>query len=243
VLVTLPDRRACAVRAVLCPPLAGLTSTDMGSDAVGCAYGPRLGLAMDLETTTALLDDLRDPGNGEVWGLFDARYRPVLIAFGRRFGLTRDDAADAAQETLLRFVQSYRAGKYERARGRLSSWVIGIARNCIIDQIRSRAARREQDGASALAELPEQDQLARVWEDECQRHILQEALRRLRGETRIDAQTLRAFESLALRELEPAEVARQLDMSLNEVYLAKHRCLKRLRPIVTTLASAYATDR
>ena len=101
-------------------------------------------------TTTALLDDLADPANEAVWHDFDARYRPVLVGFGRRLGLGAEDAADAAQDALARFVRSYREGRYDRGRGRLSSWIIGIARNCIVDQMRTRAARHEERGISAM---------------------------------------------------------------------------------------------
>jgi RNA polymerase sigma-70 factor (ECF subfamily) len=193
-------------------------------------------------TTTALLDDLADPANQAIWQEFDARYRPILIGFGLRLGLDPTDAADAAQEALGRFVRSYRAGKYERGRGRLSSWIIGIARNCILDTQRARAARREQHSMSAVEDLPGPDRLAEIWTAERDREILRRAIAALRGETRFDARTVGAFEELAFRQQPPAEVAEQLGMSMNDVYLAKHRCLKRLRTLVTELSSAFEQD-
>ena len=198
---------------------------------------------MYARTTTALLQDLRDPANEAVWRGFDARYRPVLVALARRFGLGNEDAADTAQEALVQFVRSYRAGNYERGRGRLSSWIMGIARNCIIDQQRARAARREQRGISALAELPGDDCWAEIWDAECDREVLRQAVQVLHTETRIDAETIRAFELLAFHQLAPSQAAAELGMTLNEVYLAKHRCLKRLRRIVATLQAAGEGDR
>ena len=197
---------------------------------------------MDTRTTTTLLGELREPANEAVWQAFDARYRPVLVALARRLGLGEEDAADAAQEALVRFVRSYRAGKYDRGRGRLSSWIIGIARNCIIDQQRARAKRRKERGLSALTKLPDHNHLTKIWDAECDREILRRAFRSLRDETRIDTHTIRAFELLAVGQRAPSEVAAELDMTMNDVYLAKHRCLKRLRPIVTALKAAYETD-
>jgi peptide/nickel transport system substrate-binding protein len=52
---------------------------------------------MRTRTTTALLDELRDPANEAVWREFDARYRSVLIGFACRLGLEQTDAADAAE--------------------------------------------------------------------------------------------------------------------------------------------------
>ena len=193
-------------------------------------------------TTTALLDDLIDPANEAVWHAFDGRYRPILVAFGRRLGLSDEDAADAAQETLARFVKSYRAGKYDRLRGRLHSWLIGIARHCILDLQQKRASRREQRGMSAIVELPGEDPLAAIWQVECEREILQQAVESLRSETRIDERTIKAFKRIAFDHKTPAEVAEELGMTANDVYLAKHRCLKRVRIKIAELHAAYEIE-
>ncbi|MHC4947292.1 MAG: RNA polymerase sigma factor [Planctomycetota bacterium] len=194
-------------------------------------------------TTTALLDDLIDPANEAVWEEFDARYRPVLVAFARRIGLAPEDAADAAQEALARFVKSYREGRYDRTRGRLHSWLFGIARHCVLDIREARAARREGRGLSAVADLPEEGALSRLWDDACDREILQKAVDLLPERTKTDPQTIRAFELLAFEQRPPADVAETLGVSLNDVYLAKHRCLRRLRSIVAELSAAYEVER
>lgn len=191
-------------------------------------------------TTTALLDELARPGNEAVWREFDARFRPVLVGFGRRLGLGAEDAADAAQDALARFVKAYRAGQYERGRGRLSSWLLGIARNCILDSLR-HGRRCARDG-SRLADIPGDDELDRIWRTEGERAILARAVAALHDETATDPKTIRAFELLAFQQLAPAQVAEDLAMTMNDVYLAKHRCLKRLRAIVGELTTAYEAD-
>jgi RNA polymerase sigma factor (sigma-70 family) len=193
-------------------------------------------------TTTALLDDLADPANDEVWRQIDSRYRPVLTAFAAQLGLSDDDAADAAQETLHRFLTAFRAGRYERGRGRLSSWIIGIARNCVAERKRQTARRREQHGMSAIGEIPGEERQSQMWEAACQREILRRAVEALSAETRFDDRTIEAFELIAFRQLSAAEVAQRLDMTMNDVYLAKHRCLKRLRELVERITVAFETD-
>lgn len=190
-------------------------------------------------TTTALLEGLLDPADEEIWRAFDDRYRPVLIAFARRLGLSPEDAADAAQETLTRFVKSYRGGKYDRGRGRLHSWITGIARNCISDLRQRKARGGRERGLSAIDDLPDQATLTRMWDEQCQQEILRQGLDELRRETKTGAGTIRAFELMAFEGLRPAEVAKILSISLNDVYLAKHRCLKRLRSIVHSLEHLY----
>ena len=121
----------------------------------------------------------------------------------------------------------------------MSSWLLGITHHCILAQHRRQVARREQRGLSAVEDLPDQDDLERVWQTECDRAVLVQALHALREHSRLDDQTIRAFELLSVYRLAPAEVAEQLELSTAEVYVAKHRCLKRLRPIVQQLDEAY----
>lgn len=189
-------------------------------------------------TTTALLEGLHDSADEEVWRAFDQRYRPIIIGFGRRLGLSAEDAADAAQETLAHFVKSYRAGKYDRDRGRLRSWIIGIARHCILDMQHRRAAA-PQRGLSAIVDLPDESALTAMWDQECRQEILRRGLTELRRQTRTGPDTIRAFEMLAFDGLRPAEVALRLSMSRNDVYLAKHRCLSRLREILDQIQCVY----
>ena len=78
-------------------------------------------------TSTSLLVGLRDLRNEQVWQDFSNRYSPVLVNFGRRLGLSEQDAEDAAQETLISFSNGYRDGLYDPAKGRPANLA---ARNC-----------------------------------------------------------------------------------------------------------------
>lgn len=190
-------------------------------------------------TTTALLEGLTDVANTTAWREFDERYRPILMGFARRMGLEDADAADMAQEALLRFLQAYREGQYDRSRGRLRSWLTGIARNCLRDMRRRADRRRERRGLSAIETLPSDDKMDAAWDVECERAVLRRGLDELRTTTSTDERTIQAFERLMLDNRAPADVAREMSITLNDVYLAKHRCLKRLREIVRRLEHAY----
>ncbi len=189
-------------------------------------------------TTTQLIKDLRDPGNGTAWGGFDARYRPVLIAFARRIGFSTDDASELAQQTLSEFARAYLAGKYNREQGRLSSWLLGIARNVGLSMRRKRGMERE-GGDSRIVEFPEDDVASGIWETERRRAILADAVEQLYATSRADASTLRAFELFALRGVPAEEVAAQCGIGVDSVYLAKNRLTKRLREIVDAITAAY----
>ncbi len=198
--------------------------------------------AMRERTTTLLLEALHDAANEPVWLEFDARYRPILTGFARQLGLQPDDAAEAAQETLTQFVRDYRAGKYDRGKGRLSSWIIAIARNRVLDLLRARAKRREWRGDSALAALPDEQQLSGIWDAEQERLVFAQAMAELREKTRTAPETLRVFELFALQGLPAEAVGRECGLSPAEVYRVKNRVTKRLREIVTRLNAMYAED-
>lgn len=191
------------------------------------------------KTTTALLEDLQDPANQDVWEELDGRYRPILFGFAKRLGLGDEDAADAAQEALGQFVKAYRSGGFDREKGRLRSWLFGIARNCAMDIRQQRINRREQRGVSALGDETDQERMSQVWDLECKRALLARAMVELRKRTSIDEKTIRAFELVAFEQVSPAAAATELGISTNDVYLAKHRCLKRLREILSKLDDLY----
>lgn len=203
---------------------------------VGLVRGIR---GMLTRTTTQILESLRDPSNGEMWRQFDERYRPILIGFARRQGLADDDAADVAQTALTQFAADYREGKYQRERGRLSSWIIGIARNRITDLKRAQVKRRIDRGESALIDVSDDETVQRDWEDSRQRVILERAMHVLRSDTRLDERTIRAFDLCALRQVPPQEAAAQCGMSVAEVYVAKNRAIKKLREIVAQLTQEF----
>ena len=75
-------------------------------------------------TNTSLLAGLRDRSNDACWSEFFGRYQPLLVGFGHKLGLSETDAQDAAQETLMAFVSTYREGGYDRQKGRLRTWLM-----------------------------------------------------------------------------------------------------------------------
>lgn len=212
-----------------------------------------MGDSAGMTTTTELLESLKDAGNAAIWTQFDARYRPVLIGFARHLGLNHEDAADIAQQALLEFIRDYRAGRYERGKGRLSSWLISIARHRTIDLQRSMGRRRAVGGESVIDQLPAHEEtshptlqdpgtLSAIWESERRQAILAAALEHLRKNTKTNEKTLQAFELVAVRGVPPEAVARECGMSVDEVYVAKNRVTKQLRTVVDEMTRAYDED-
>jgi len=190
-------------------------------------------------TSTLFLDGLAEPGQAAAWAAFDRRYRPIIARVAAAAGLSEADAADAAQETLVRFVEEYRAGRYDRERGRLRAWLIALAKSRIAHILRERARRGEWRHASALVDLSDEARMAALWETELRRHLLRLALDDVRRSTRLHERTIQAFELHVLRQVPAAAVGEQLGMSAQEVYVAKGRVTARLRTTLRDLEARY----
>lgn len=198
---------------------------------------------MDIDrTTTQMLDGLADESNQHVWTQFDERYRPILIGFARSLGLSDADAADIAQDAVTRFIIEYREGKYDRSRGRLRSWLIGIVRYRVLELRRKRASRREAHGVSRAEDLPSEHEMTRLWEHQHEQELYRRAVIKLKETSRTDEHTLRAFELLVERQMPPKSVAEELHMSIDDVYRAKSRVAQRLRAIIDELTALYTDD-
>lgn len=194
-------------------------------------------------TTSALLDSLHDPANDAAWSELDGRYRPIVCNLARRAGLADADAADVAQETLAEFFAAYRSGRYDRSRGRLRQYMLGIARRRIADvrRLQAKAAAPLDPGSGTLADGDDAGWEA-AWEAEKRADLLRRAIEELRASDRLGGATLAAFELAGLRHVPAAEVARTLGITEQEVYLAKSRCLQRVRVLVERLQAAYDDD-
>jgi RNA polymerase sigma-70 factor (ECF subfamily) len=187
-------------------------------------------------TSTALLEGLRDPANAAAWEAWVERYRPLVMRYARRVGLGPEDAEDVAQASLLAFSAAYREGRYDRARGRLRTWLYGIA----VNQVRAAQRRRRElvpgdtaaedalfGGLTAPAEQEAQ------WEAEWREAVLRRCLEQVRGE--VEARTFRAFEMVARAGRDPADVGAELGLTRDAVYAAKRRVLRRVRELAPAI--------
>jgi RNA polymerase sigma-70 factor (ECF subfamily) len=191
-------------------------------------------VAMEWRTTSTLLEGLREFGRDDAWSGFVERFRRPIVAFARRLGHSADDAEDIAQETLVVFAQSYRDGRYDRTKGRLSHWLFGIAYRQALKE-RERGARRQAavpvqaQPDSFLSLAPDERAATHVWDREWERSLLDECLSCVRQE--VEPTTYAAFEMTVVHSRPAAEVAEALGVAVTAVYNAKHRVVQRLRDL------------
>ncbi len=138
-------------------------------------------------------------------------------------------------------MRVYREGRYDRSKGRLSSWILSIAHHTALRIARS-SRKNLLPGATILNDTPDEQSLRTIWTDERDRTILSRAISILREESDVDDRTLQAFELVALRGVPAPEAATQAGMTVDQVYVAKSRMTKRLREVVAQLTEAFEED-
>ena len=191
---------------------------------------------MQWETTTILLEQLQASHN-DAWQRFTDRFRTPMVRFARRCGLSEEQAEDATQDTLVRFVEQYRDGEYDRSRGRLGSWLFALMYNSIRSQRRDDARSPKQgprviDRTTFFSALPDETTAKQAWEQDWEHHALSMCLNQLRSE--VSPSHFQIFELTTFREVPAAEVARQLGLTRDAVYQARYRMLKRLEELRVT---------
>lgn len=165
-----------------------------------------------------------------LWQEFVSRYQPMLVSFGRKFGLSEQDAADAAQDTLLAFAVGHRDGKYDRNKGRLRTWLLGIAMNKV-REIRRKGRKEflqvdDGDRTRLIDQIEDDRTTSEVWEEEWRQAVLEACLREVREQ--VEPRTMKAFELFVMEEWPAEKVAQELGVSTNTIFKAKRRVLTRM---------------
>ncbi len=180
-------------------------------------------------TTTILLERLTD-AQDSAWEEFATHFRAPVHRFAVRLGLSDAAAEDVVQSTMLAFVRAYREGRYSRDRGRLSSWLFGIAfreaQRVFRDAPREGQAPAARGRTTFFSGRPDDELARRTWTETWERHVLDRCLEQVRAE--VEPSTYEAFELTAMRGVPADRVATDLGITKNAVFIAKHRVLKRV---------------
>ena len=184
-------------------------------------------------TKPSLLLRVRDADDSASWDEFAEIYGPVIRKYCHRRGLQSTDADDVVQETLLQVSRSIGTFDYDSSRGRFRDWLGTVVRNKITRffESKSRQVSTIDNNPSAQLEASSEDP---EWTANMHARILEVALLRIRVD--FEPLTWDAFERLWCVGCSAPEVARTLGMTIDTVYAAKSRVLRRLREEILLLA-------
>ena len=196
-----------------------------------------------LPTRQSLLSRLRDWQNHDGWREFFDTYWRLIYNVARGSGLADAEAQDVVQNTFIYLARRMPKFRYDPARGSFKSWLRRVTRSRI-SVFRRRAEAKEpllpelsleEDDVNVWESIPDPaaDALDEVWQREWEDNLVKAALRRI--SPKVSAQQLMIFELAALGEVPLPQVARKLEVSLMQVYLARHRVGKLFKAEVTRL--------
>ena len=183
-------------------------------------------------TSLSLLDRLKSAKqDATAWQSLQAIYLPLIRSWLSCLGSLRGEMDDLAQEVLVVVLRELPA--FERRRdGAFRAWL----RQITVNRVRSFCKARQRQPRAGLAHEDEQllaqladpaSDLARQWDREHDRHVLQKLLAMVRPD--FEPTTWQAFTRFALEGLPATRVAQELGISESAVVQAKLRILKRLR--------------
>jgi RNA polymerase sigma factor (sigma-70 family) len=191
-----------------------------------------------METKPSLLVRLRDPLDADAWQTFVALYAPLVYRFLRRRSLQDADAADLTQEVMGEVARDIRSFEYHPERGRFRDWLLLITRRRLI-RFHEHGVRRPVAGlGSAMPEPCDDEQPDQGWNEAFNARVLRVALQRIRPH--FEATSWQAFERVWLEHRPAAEAADELSMSIEAVYMAKSRILRRLQEEVQDIAEDFS---
>ena len=182
-------------------------------------------------TIPSLLIRIRDHADSDAWNQFCDTYGSLIFAYCRKRSLNSVDAGDVAQEVLFRVANGIRRFEYDRRKGRFRDWLSTIVHNEI-----SRWYSKKASSVEMLAEFAGnfQDQNANIWHSHFEEYIYCEALKRSRKY--FEESTWKAFDLVWCGNRQPTDVAETMNRTLEFVYQAKSRVLKRVAMEVDRLA-------
>jgi RNA polymerase sigma-70 factor (ECF subfamily) len=168
----------------------------------------------------------------EAWERLVDLYGPVVYRWCRQSGVRREDAADVVQEVFSSVAAHAANFRRDSPSDSFTAWLATITRNKIRDHFRRRHGQPEARGGTdaqeqflqiaELSELSQPSSRARA-----EGLLSRRALDLVRAE--FENRTWEAFWRTAVAGQRPADVAEDLGISVNAVYKAKSRVLRRLR--------------
>jgi RNA polymerase sigma-70 factor (ECF subfamily) len=184
------------------------------------------------ETSLSLLDRLRNSAESENWNRLFELYAPLLGAWLRKYDVQDTDANDLVQEVLLAVSKDLDKFDHGGHPGAFRGWLKAILVNRLRNFWRARDRRPQARGDShmddRLAQLDDPaSEVSQIWNRQHDQYVLRQLL--ALAEPHFAPETWKAFCRVALEGIRADAVAREMEISLNAVFIAKSRVLSRLR--------------
>jgi RNA polymerase sigma-70 factor (ECF subfamily) len=182
-----------------------------------------------LSPEVQLLERLRDRTDAGAWAEFVRVYQPVLRAFVRRHGVTVDEVPDVVQDIFVRLIPTLARFQFDPARGQFRTWLWRVTSNAVANWSRKRTSqvRTETTWRERRSEHACGDDGSAEHDHSHRQQLLNKVLGEVR-KTTLPA-TWACFEGRVLLDRPAVELAVELGVSQNSVYVNASRVLAQVR--------------
>jgi RNA polymerase sigma-70 factor (ECF subfamily) len=185
------------------------------------------------ETRMSLLDRVRNLGDGRSWSEFHAIYRPLILGYLRGLGLDEHDAEDVTQEVFERLMLILPKFNLDREKGRFRTYLWKVTYNSLLARARWKKVREraEQEWVRRFSEADESRsrELEDIFKLEHRRRIFEVVLPQARA--RASETAWACFDGRLVQRRPAAEIAAELGITENNVYVHSSRVLQDVRPL------------
>ena len=181
-------------------------------------------------TRRTLLLRLRDWKDDHSWQEFYGIYARLIRGTALKAGLTREEAQEVVQDTMLAVAKQIRDFNYDPHIGSFKNWLLRITQRRAADQLRKRRpeSKNAAGADAALEQVPDPTSLMeQMWDEEWMRALRQLALVFVRQ--RVGPLQYRMFEMYVMECRPLAEIRRILGVSSAQIYMAKYRITRMLK--------------
>jgi len=183
------------------------------------------------KTRKSLIARLDNWEDQKTWDEFYKTYWRLIYSVAIKAGLRPEEAFDCVQETILSIAKQSKKKLYDPEQGSFKTWLMNMTRWRINDQFRKRkkdtamtGGEWEDDRKTAVIdriEDPNGDVLSRLWDVEWKTNIAEAALARVKAQ--VSPKQFQIFDLYVIRQWDATKVQEKLNVSMAQVYLAKHR--------------------
>ena len=196
-----------------------------------------------IPTRATLIQRLKNWQDQSSWQEFFDTYWKLIYGVALKRGMTESEAQDVVQETMISAAKHMPDFKYDPALGSFKTWLLNMTRWRITDQLRKRgpfvAGHDSSEGTATRTRTvdkvvdPAGRDLDALWDAEWEKNLLDAAMVKVRQQ--LDPQKYQIFDLYVNKGWLPEKVATTFGVSVDQVYLAKHRAVELIKEEVKKL--------
>ncbi len=177
-------------------------------------------------TSLTLLERLRQPTDQVAWDRLVQLYSPFLYHCALRMGLSDADAADAVQDVFVLLINKLPTFQYAHT-GSFRGWLRTVTVNKIHERHRKRQEIAIGGSDPQFKQAIDPADPDELWNIEYQQYVSRRALELIQAE--FEPTTWKACWLTVVEGRPTSEVTAELGITLNALYVARSRVLRRLR--------------